>query len=41
MTFLRDDYEVAIGGPENEQTERFRAALRAAGWSVDRVLPEL
>lgn len=41
VTFLRDDYEVAIGGPENEQTERFRAALRAAGWSVDRVLPEL
>jgi hypothetical protein len=38
VTFLGDDYEVAICGPESEETERFRAALRAAGWSIDRVL---
>ncbi len=41
VTFLGDDYEVAICGPESEETERFRAALRAAGWSIDHVLPGL
>ena len=39
VTFLGDDYEVAICGPENEETERFRAELRVAGWSIDQVLP--
>ena len=40
VTFLGDDYEVAICGPESKETERFRAALRAAGCSIDHVLPE-
>jgi hypothetical protein len=39
VTFLGDGYEVAICGPEGDETERFRAALRAAGWSIDLVLP--
>ena len=38
-TFLADGYEVAICGPGDDDTERFRAALRAAGWSIDRELP--
>ena len=37
-TFLADGYEIAICGPADDETERFRAALRAAGWSIDREL---
>lgn len=39
VTFLADGYEVAICGPADDETERFRAAVRAAGWSIDRELP--
>ena len=39
VTFLGGGYEVAICGPETEESERFRAALREAGWSIDRELP--
>jgi hypothetical protein len=38
VTFLADDYEVAIWGPADDETERFSAAVRAAGWSIDREL---
>jgi hypothetical protein len=37
-TFLGDGYEVAICGPADDETERFRAALRSAGWTIDREL---
>jgi hypothetical protein len=38
VTFLADGYEVAICGPADDETERFREAVRAAGWSIDREL---
>jgi len=38
-TFMGDGYEVAIAGPADGETERFRAQLRAAGWTIDRELP--
>jgi hypothetical protein len=38
VTFLADGYEVAVCGPADDETERFRAAVRAAGWSIDREL---
>jgi hypothetical protein len=39
VTFLADGYEVAICGPAgDDETDRFRAAVDAAGWSIDRDL---
>jgi hypothetical protein len=37
-TFLADGYEVAICSPPDDGIERFRAALRSAGWTIDREL---
>jgi hypothetical protein len=40
VTFLADGYEVAICRPaDDDETDRFRAAVGAAGWSIDRELP--
>ena len=35
-TFLDDDYEVALGGPGDERTERLIEALSASGRRIER-----
>jgi hypothetical protein len=38
VTFLNDGYEVAVCAPVDEQMERFRQAVLAAGWRIEREL---
>jgi len=38
VTLLADGYDVRVCGPADDETERFRAAVQAAGWSIDREL---
>jgi hypothetical protein len=38
VTFLADDYEVALVRADDEETQQFVTALRAAGKAVTRVI---